>query len=72
GHHHHHVDGVEALLVDNSALSEGSALPYFMAMGCALVKDVAAGELITPDAVQAPEGSVLWSLRAEQDRMFGG
>ncbi len=72
GHHHHHVDGVEALLVDNCALSEGTALPYFMAMGCALMRDVDAGEVITPDAVRAPESSVLWSLRAEQDQVFGG
>ncbi|MEM8686759.1 MAG: flagellar biosynthesis protein FlgA [Pseudomonadota bacterium] len=70
GHHHHHVDGAEALLVDSCALSEGKALPYFMAMGCALVRDVAAGEMVTPDVVQAPEGSVLWSLRAEQDLTF--
>ena len=70
GHHHHHVDGVEALLMDSAPLKTGRALPYFMAMGCALVKDVGAGQLITPDAVEVPEGSVLWSMREEQDRRF--
>lgn len=70
GHHHHHVDGVEALLVDSAPLAGGKALPYFMAMGCALVKDVGTGEVITPDAVQVPAGSALWKLREEQDRVF--
>ncbi len=70
GHHHHHVDGVEALLVDAAPIANGQALPYFMAMGCALAKPVAKGEFISPSAVMPPDGSQLWSLRQEQDRHF--
>lgn len=67
GHHHHHIDGVEALLVDNAPLAGSPALPYFMAMGCTLRRDVAKGAFIAPDAVAPPEGSALWALREEQD-----
>ena len=70
GHHHHHIEGVEALLVDNAPLAGSPALPYFMAMGCTLTADVAKGAVIPPSAVARPAGSALWTLREEQDRLF--
>ena len=66
----HAVPGLEPLLL-NAAPAEGSnPLPYYMAVGRRLARDVKAGEYITADAVEAPANSVLWRLRAEQDGLF--
>ncbi|NNF78867.1 MAG: hypothetical protein HKN05_12640, partial [Rhizobiales bacterium] len=70
GHHHHHIEGVEALLMDSTAIASSEALPYFLAMGCTLAKDVAKGEFISPSAVAQPDSSQLWALREEQDKHF--
>ena len=67
GHHHHRIEGVDAQLLDYAPVSETSPLPYFMAMGCTLVRDVKAGELITPSLFSVTSDSILWQLRREQD-----
>ncbi len=45
-------------------------LPYYMAVGRTLVRDVAAGSTLTLADVACPSGSTLWRLRAEQDDAF--
>ncbi|MEM7426335.1 MAG: flagellar biosynthesis protein FlgA [Pseudomonadota bacterium] len=72
GQHHHRIEGVEARLLDYTPVSGSSPLPYFMAMGTVLLRDVSAGQLITKDDIRSPEDSVLWQLRSEQDAAFAG
>jgi len=69
----HAVDGITPQLVEAAPLTDDSPLPYYLAAGCRLRIDVAAGAAITRAMVEAPADSVLWQLRAEQDaRFFGG
>lgn len=67
---HHRVEGLEALLIDQRPLSPEGPLPYFMALGRRLARDLHAGEILTQAAVEAPEDSVLWRLRRDQDSLF--
>jgi predicted homoserine dehydrogenase-like protein len=68
--YHHRIEGIEPLLLDYGPLGASSPLPFFLGMGMELARDVAAGEIITGDAVRRPGESTLWDLRAEQDRLF--
>ena len=54
------------------AAATGSPIPYFMAAGRTLKQPVAAGEIIPFEAIDPPEDSLVWSLRAEQDRTLLG
>ncbi|MEZ4662876.1 MAG: hypothetical protein R2911_35460 [Caldilineaceae bacterium] len=56
-----------ALMQRAAAVGDNNPLPLHMANGNLLQNDVAAGSLIAANNVAAPEGSVLWSLRREQD-----
>ncbi|MDF2096463.1 flagellar biosynthesis protein FlgA [Aquibaculum arenosum] len=47
-----------------------SALPYYLLPGTRALTDIPAGALVTRAMVAPPEDSVLWRLRAEQDRVF--
>ena len=53
------------------AAAAARALPYYMAAGQRATRDIAAGALVTYDVVDAPDDSILWKLRAEQDARFG-
>ncbi len=68
----HAVPDLEPGLTPALPVSGRNPLPYYMAVGRTLTRPVTKGEFITADCVSAPEGSVLWSLRAEQDRVFAG
>ena len=63
------LDGVEALLLDYAPVAASSPLPYFMAMGSTLTREVKTGELIMREAITPPTDSILWQLRAQQDEM---
>lgn len=63
-------DRLQALIHPAQPVVAGAALPYYMVEGNPLAVDVAAGTLITAEMVRKPAGSVLWSLRAQQDRLF--
>jgi predicted homoserine dehydrogenase-like protein len=63
----HAVPGLEPLLLPTAAGGPDAALPYYMAVGLRLMRPVTAGSLLRFADVAAPEGSVLWSLRAEQE-----
>jgi len=65
--HRHRIDGIEARLVDYAPTGPGRPVPLFMVAGRILTRDVAAGELLSFDAFEAPADSTLWQLRAEQD-----
>jgi len=66
-----HDPRLEYLLLPARAVTQGSPLPLHMASRRPLVRDVAAGTIIRTEMVAAPEDSILWALRAEQDRAFG-
>lgn len=66
----HCIDGLDARMTEAKPVGDGAAIPYYMAAGNRLTRDVAAGETLTRDMVEASAGSVLWRLRAEQDRRY--
>ena len=69
--HHHSMQGVDSFLTEAAAAHENGPLPYYLALGHKLKRDVGAGEIITADMVEVPQTSVLGQLRKEQDRLFG-
>lgn len=71
-HHHHEVAGLDPLLFDAAPATDGNPIPYYMAVGRPLTRDVPAGAVLTAGMVAAPEGSDLWRLRAAQDAAFFG
>jgi predicted homoserine dehydrogenase-like protein len=66
----HTIEGVEPLLHDAVPARGNGPLPYYMAAGCRLRKDVAEGELLRREHVVVPDDSVLWRLRDEQDALI--
>lgn len=66
----HAVPDLEPGLTPARAVSGSNPLPYYMAVGRTLTREVARGQFITADCVAGPHDSALWSLRAEQDRQF--
>lgn len=68
----HAVPDLEPGLTPAMSVSAGNPLPYYMAVNRTLTRAVRKGDAITADCVGAPDSSVLWSLRAEQDRSFSG
>jgi predicted homoserine dehydrogenase-like protein len=65
----HAVPGLEPLLLPSAPAGPAAPLPYYMAVGLRLIRPVAAGAMLCFADVEAPAGSVLWSLRREQDAM---
>lgn len=61
----HAVPGLEPLLRPAVFGGEEAPLPYYMAVGRPLARDVPAGAVITRGMVVPPAGSALWRLRAE-------
>jgi predicted homoserine dehydrogenase-like protein len=68
--HHHVIDGVEGILVDGGRAEASSPIPYYMADGCTLARDVPAGTVVTCDMVAMPADTRLGRLRREQDDLF--
>ncbi len=64
---------VEALMQPAvSATQPDRPLPLYMAVDHPLAKDVAQGTILTAAMIEAPEDSVLWSLRTQQEEHFKG
>jgi len=63
----HAVPGLEPRLTQAARVEGAAALPYYMAVGQRLGRPVKAGHILTAADIVAPNGSLLWSLRAEQD-----
>jgi predicted homoserine dehydrogenase-like protein len=66
----HVVPGLEPRLTPATAIGGAAPLPYYLAVGCELARDLSPGDTLTTDHVIAPEGSRLWALRREQDSTF--
>jgi predicted homoserine dehydrogenase-like protein len=66
----HTIDGLDPLMIEAGPATPERPLPYYMAAGCRLARDVPQGAVITREMVEAPPTSTLWRLRAEQDALF--
>lgn len=68
---HAHDDALlKPLIVPAVPMGSSNHLPYYMATGNRVKKDVPAGTLLTYDMIEAPPESRLWEMRQEQDRVF--
>ena len=67
---HDHTVGIAPELAPASPIANGQGLPYYMANGRALLRDIPANSIITAEMIDAPDNSRLWGLRQEQDRTF--
>ncbi|WP_417721555.1 NAD(P)H-dependent oxidoreductase [Salipiger sp.] len=65
--HHHEIPGTDGELRPARAVTGSAPVPFYMLSGHRLRADVAAGDLVTLDKVEAPAESMLWRLRAEMD-----
>lgn len=68
--HHHVIDGVEGMLVEGKPATGSNPIPYYMADGCTLARDVPAGSVLAFDMVEVPADTTLARLRREQDALF--
>lgn len=68
--HHHVIKGFEALVLPAKRIDENTQLPYYLADGMVLKKDIRAGELLTSNMLVENSSAVLWGLRREQDDTF--
>ena len=68
--HHHVIDGVEGILLDAFKAEGDNPVPFYLMDNAVLKQDVTAGTTITCNMVRISTDSVLWRLRAEQDRYF--
>jgi len=66
-HHHHEVAGLDPLLLPAAPAKAENPLPYYMATGRTLSRDVPAGTMITRAMVETPADSALWGLRDKMD-----
>lgn len=66
----HAIPNLEPGLTPAAPVRGNHPLPYYMAVGRTLKRNVAAGELLTADCVEPDGNSTLWRLRAEQDETF--
>ncbi len=67
-----HSPDVEALIAPVQSIhDDGAWLPIHLGSGLQLRRDVPAGTPIPVGAVERPAGSVLWTLRQEQEKILG-
>lgn len=65
--HHHTIANVSARMTPALALADATPIPYYLAAGRRLVRDIAAGQPIRCADVDLDEGSELVRLRRQQD-----
>ena len=65
-----HSPALQTLIRPARPVQTGTPLPLHMGNGNPLVVAVPAGSIITNDMVAQPADSVLWALRAQQDKHF--
>lgn len=59
------------LLQPATAVTGAQAVPFHLAEGCRIAKAIPSGAIVTLDMIEPPKDSVLWTLRREQDEVFG-
>lgn len=67
-----HSTNLEYLMRPALPIASDNPLPFHMASGNPLRRDVRAGELITASAIRAQDNDPLWTLRKKQDAHFLG
>jgi predicted homoserine dehydrogenase-like protein len=67
----HAVPDLAPELQPAGRLQGSQALPYYMAVGRTLRRPVRSGCFVSVDDVAPPDRSQLWTLRREQDELFG-
>ncbi|QDA36991.1 flagellar biosynthesis protein FlgA (plasmid) [Paracoccus liaowanqingii] len=67
--HHHSIAHVSGRMTPAEALSDDAPIPYYLAAGRSLQRDVRAGEPILCGDVDLDEGSHLLRLRRQQDKV---
>ena len=68
--HHHVIDGLEGLLLPAAGISANTQLPYYLAHGTVLKRDIEPGVLVTAELLEPADDALLWKLRHEQDVIF--
>ena len=68
--HAHAIAGIEPFFAPPQPAAPDNAIPYYMAAENVLAKNIDVGMVLTYAMVAEPSGSVLWSLKREQDRLF--
>lgn len=68
----HVLPGADPLLVPARALAPDAPVPYYLAAGRRLARDVAAGAVLTLGDLEPDGEGVLFRLRREQDALFAG
>ena len=68
--HHHVIEGVDGILLDAFKAQRDNPVPFYLMDNAVLKQDVPAGATITCNMIRFSTDSVLWRLRAEQDRFF--
>jgi predicted homoserine dehydrogenase-like protein len=68
----HALPNVAPLMLDAAPARGARPVPYYLAAGATLARDVPAGAIVSCDDVAAPAGSIAWALRREQDAAFFG
>jgi predicted homoserine dehydrogenase-like protein len=68
----HAVGRLEPLMLRAAPARGANPVPYYLAAGATLARDVPAGAILTCDDVARPAGSPAWRLRREQDEHFFG
>jgi predicted homoserine dehydrogenase-like protein len=66
----HEIPALQHLLKPAQALGDEASLPYYLAAGARLRRNVRAGALLTLADVEVDPSSALLRLRREQDRVF--
>jgi len=61
---------IEPLIFSYSSIENGHPIPFYMAVGNRIKKDVSAGTVLTCELIEEPADTRLWQLRREQDKTF--
>ncbi|WP_319239324.1 hypothetical protein [uncultured Propionivibrio sp.] len=72
GGHHHTIEGTMAELLPAGPLGAANPVPFYLAANRRLVREVAAGALLTLADVDIDPASELLALRRQQDAAFFG
>lgn len=68
----HSLPGVVPLMLDAAPARGNNPVPYYLAAGATLARDVPAGAILRCDDLVPRDHCVAWALRREQDREFFG
>lgn len=67
-----HSKNVAYLMHPAKSIAPNNVIPFHLANGNMLTKDVAKGEMLKVSDIQEPTDNVVWELRREQDAHFFG